>query len=137
MKVHGGEIQIFDMDHAGDVEYEQNQEDLRLIKVAEDLRVGQKVFKSSYDTPVTDRSVSSVPPHSETEKAGEDFLSQRPPNSEHLMIEDDGALRNYHGRLRESFAESTEKPEPVVPVEKKEEVDNFEMEISPKEVGYS
>ena len=38
-KVYGGEIRIFDANHVDDPEYEENRVDLRLMALAEDLRL--------------------------------------------------------------------------------------------------
>jgi len=54
------------------------------MTVAEDIRLGHKSSRSSLDDPVSDRTVSSVKPHSPVENANRDWLSQRPPNEEHL-----------------------------------------------------
>ena len=143
MKTHGGEIQIFDMNHVGDAEYEMNQYDLRLMGVAEDIRLGHKSSRSSLDDPISDRTVSSVKPSSPLENAHVDWLSQRPPNSEHVQLQDDQPLRNYHGRIRESFVETDPDDSENVSLEevtnKKEPQDlmNYDMMISPVEQSYS
>ena len=55
------------MDHADDPEYEMNRVDLRLMALAEDIRLHNEVFKSSLDDPASDATVTVVPAHSEKE----------------------------------------------------------------------
>ena len=85
-KVYGGEVQIFDTDHADDPEYEMNRVDLRLMALAEDIRLHNEVFKSSLDDPTSDATVTVVPAHSEKEQKNQDWLAQKPSNKENLQL---------------------------------------------------
>lgn len=131
MKVHGGEIQIFDADHIGDAEYEEQQSDLRLMGVSADIRLGHKNTRSSLDDPEADRTVSSVKPSSPLEEANIDWLTQksRPSTAEHILLEtEDSDLRNYHGRLKLKNDQNTET---------EEEFGDYDLVISPEVVSYS
>lgn len=76
------------MDHIDDPEYEMNREDIRLLRTEEDLRLHGELRKSSLDDPVSDRTVSVVPPHSQKEIANQDWLAQKPQNKDNLQLTD-------------------------------------------------
>jgi hypothetical protein len=77
-KVYGGEVQIFDQNHADDPDYEESRIDLRLIKLDEDLRLHNELNKSSLDDPVSDKTVSVVTANSDKENRNRDWLAQKP-----------------------------------------------------------
>jgi hypothetical protein len=64
------------------------------MSVAADIRLGHKTQRSSLDDPVSDRTVSSVKPDSPLENAHRDWLFQRPPNSEHIQLNDESEQEN-------------------------------------------
>lgn len=66
------------MDHIDDPEYEMNRVDLRLMGVAEDLRLHSELKKSSLDDPESDRTVSVVTANSVKENNNKDWLAQKP-----------------------------------------------------------
>ena len=63
----GDEIKIFDSNHVGDKDYEQNQADLRL------LNLNSK--KTSLEDPEADKTVTIVAPGSALEDKAKDFLT--------------------------------------------------------------
>ena len=76
--MYGGEVHIVDLNHSNDPEWEENRLDLRLLKVSEDLRLHNELRKSSLDDPISDRTVSTVPPNSEKENKHREWLAQKP-----------------------------------------------------------
>lgn len=76
------------MNHIDDPEYEMSREDIRLMGTSEDLRLHNELKKSSLDDPVSDRTVSVVPAHSEKEIQNRDWLAQKPTERSNIQLSD-------------------------------------------------
>lgn len=90
-----------------------NRVDLRLMGVAEDLRLHNELKKSSLDDPVSDKTVSVVPANSAKENRNRDWLAQKPGSMSNLQLSD---LDNTEQIMIENDFEN----EQLYPFEKKE-----------------
>ena len=59
-KSKGSEIRIYDMNHAFDKEYNENQQDLRLTSLKSQINLNSKISKTTLDDPEKDRTVTVI-----------------------------------------------------------------------------
>lgn len=91
-KSKGSEIRIYDMNHAMDREYNENQQDLRLTSIKAEINLNSKVIKSSFDDPEKDRTVTVVQPNTAREHLLSDYLVQKPVNQTAVGLGATGVL---------------------------------------------